>query len=446
MPEDLLIDTGAGGGNDEGAGSGGAGGDQGGAGGDQGGTFEEFPADDNASSGDEGADSSGDGRDQGADADGKEGQPDRRKITQAIRAHLSEIKKTNPALGKELERLAYKTQQFDTVGSYQELKQLKETVELHGGPEGLASMAEEVEASRELEEGFKAGDPKLIDGWATDYPDGFKRLVLPAIDRLEQMDEGAWKQTAATVSTKFLEKFGVFNAMRDLGGILTKLNDPEAQRIYNEIVGKVLKPMMDLAKKSGEADPLAGERSKIAEERASIATEKQKVFYGNVRSEVNVVMTAAINKQLRTLLAGRRIESGTANRVRKEINAELSRVVNSKADYQKQYKSVMSGGKKEAAVKLITTRAQAELSSVVKMVLKDFQLLRGGGAGGNGAKDQDTRRAAGGSGNRSASGQPQVIIGKPKAGEVDWTRSEKSTFILPKGQVWLKNGKQAKWG
>src|SRR5271156_2650290 len=57
---------------------------------------------------------------------------DGRKIAQAVRSHLAELKKANPSLAKELERIYWKGQGVDKLGTLQELTALKEAVELHG--------------------------------------------------------------------------------------------------------------------------------------------------------------------------------------------------------------------------------------------------------------------------------------------------------------------------
>jgi hypothetical protein len=420
MPEEILTEIG---------GEGAAGGAE--AGGEGGGGAEGEEQDPTAGGG-EGGEGGG---------EGEGGQPAPKPGTytpKQFKEHLAKLNEIDPAIAKAFSRAYYKVANVDKLGSTQELQTYKDTIEAHGGLEGIAGMAEEVEASRQLEEGFKAGDPKIIDGWAKDYPDGFKKLLIPAFDRLESMDGPAWEQQAGTVSTKFLTKFGVFDAVGQLGAALKDNKVEDAVRLYNDLVSKVLKPMQNLAQKALN-DPLAGDRQKLEQERQELLTREQKMFYGGVRQIVNAQVTGLINKELRTVLGDKRLEVNLGNRLRKAINEELSIKTNSMPNYSRQYKAMMSGGDQEKAAKFILTNASKNLTAVVRQVVKEFGLTAGrGGTGGAGGST--TRRAA------TPNGQPQTIVGKPKAGDVDWTRTDKSVWILPKGQAYLKNGKIAKWG
>jgi len=423
--EELLVEVGGEGGN--GAGDGSSGGEGGGAG--------EEEAGGGAGEGTGGA---GEGGGEGDGTGAGDGKPKPGVYTPKLfKDHLAKIKEFDPQNAKAFERLYYKLQGVDKLGSTQDLQTFKETIEAHGGVEGIAEMAEQVEASRQLEEGFKAGDPKLIDGWAKDYPDGFKKLLLPAFDRLESMDSQAWEQQAGTVSTKFLTKFGVFDAVGQLGAALKDNKPEEAIRLYNDLVSKVLKPMQTLAQKAAN-DPLAADRQKLEADRQELLTREQKMFYGTVRTDVNTQVTALINKELRTVLGDKRLDVNLGNRLRKAINEELATKTNSNPIYSRQYKAMMAGGDKDKAVKFIVTNASKNVSAVVKQIVKEFALTPG--SRGNGAGGSQQRRAT-----SSGNGQPQTIPGKPKAGDVDWTRSDKSQFILPHGQVWDKQGKLRKW-
>src|SRR6267142_6895541 len=108
----------------------------------------------------------------------------------AIRKALREISTSNPDFAKKFPTIEkavttalYKSGQIEKFGGVQAIAEAMEAIELHGGAEGLQELADEVAASRELEVGFERGDPKVIDGWAKDYPLGFKKLMVPALDK-----------------------------------------------------------------------------------------------------------------------------------------------------------------------------------------------------------------------------------------------------------------------
>jgi hypothetical protein len=359
---------------------------------------------------------------------------DGRKVAAVVRQHLAEVKKTNPVLAKELERIYWKGQAIDKLGTTQELTALKEAVELHGGVEGLSQMAEEVQAGRQLEEGFKRGDPKVIEGWATDFPDGFKKLVLPALDRLERMDPAFHEQAVSTVSTKFLEKYGVFDAVGQMGEALRNGKTDDAIRLYNDLVGKVFQPMRGLATKAA-TDPLASEREQINSQREELAKQEKAQFYGSVRSEVNQQVGRAMNAEIGKLLRGRKLDPEMGNRVRSEVTEEIKKLLVAQADYAKRYETIMGAGNRDKAIKFIVDNAQRNMPKAVQTVLKYRNLL---GTNSNGARPPAKV---------APKGAPQTVVGRPSIADVDFTKTDKATFLGSRqhGRAFLRSGKIATW-
>jgi hypothetical protein len=380
---------------------------------------------------------SGDG-DAGASPEGDkhpdtEAPKDGRYGSKEFKADFAKIKAIDPAAAKAFERAYWKVAGVDKLGTTQELTALKEAVELHGGVEALSQMAEEVQAGRQLEQGFKAGDPKVIEGWATDYPDGFKKLMLPALDRLERLDPKFHEQVVGTAATKFLENYGVFDAIGQMGEALRGGKTDEAIRLYNDLVGKVFQPMRGLATKS-TTDPLASEREKIESERQELASEKKTQFYGSVRGEVNQQVGRAMNAELGKLLRGRKLDAEMGNRVRSEVTSEIKQLLTSQADYAKRYETIMGAGDRDKAIKFIVDNATRNMSKAVQTVLKYRNLLNGNGA-------RPAARPA------PKPGAPQTIAGRPNIADVDFGRTDKATFLGSRthGTAYLKNGKTATW-
>jgi hypothetical protein len=388
--------------------------------------------------GDAGAEAGGDEAGKGGDnADG-----DGRKITGKLRAHIAEIGKTDPELAKEIKRLFYGFDSYSKLGRTTELQSLKEAVETYGGVEQLGAMAEEVEAGRMLEQGFQRGDPKVIDGWAKDYPEGFAKLVGPAFDKLAQINPQRYEREASAVTTKFLNNYGVFAAFEQMGEALRggKPEDvAQAAKLYNEMVTKVFAPMRQMAQASNE-DPYKDRAAELDAREQQIAEEGKTAFYSSVRSDVNTQVTRAINAALVSMTKGRKFEGGQGNRIRSQINADLTAAVNGETGYAKQYEAVMNSRDRDKAIRFIVGKATAKLPIVVRTVLKDFRIL-----GGVQAKPGAGKPAVGGKPSNEVRGS-----GAPKTSEVDFSRTEMADFLIMrqqgKGQAYLKNGKLMKWG
>lgn len=363
-----------------------------------------------------------------------------RKAIREFTASNPEFAKRFPKLERQLTAAMFKADQADKLGGVQTLRTAAELLETHGGPEGIREMAEEVEASRMMEEGFQQGDPVLVDTWSKEYPDGFKALVGPAIEKLEALDMAAHDRAISGPMYKTLDRCGVISTVNALETAIAgeRLDEIQAQ------FGALKQFLMDLrafATKAKAPDPLKGERDKLEQERTEIQTERQKTFYGGVRTNVNTQVMAYTNKLLRQELAGKRLTVNSANRVRKQINEDLAAAVNTAPGYADKYKAIMNAGDHNRAVQFIVANARQRLPQVVKRVLRDFNLGGGRAAGGGGLP----RRVAGGG---RATGTGATVTGRPKTSEVDFTKTDKARYLASlssHGEAWLRNGKRARW-
>lgn len=369
-----------------------------------------------------------------ADRQGDVDRPDGRYGTKDFKAHLAKIKEVDPLAAKAFERAYWKVQGVDKLGTTQELTALKEAVELHGGVEGLSQLAETVENYNQLENGFKAGDPKVIDGWASDYPDGFKRLIPAALDKLAQMDGERYAQVGSGVTDKLFSDFGVFQRIAQLGDALSSGKVEDAVTHFN-VLTKFLSDMKGLAKGLKD-NPYKAREDELDQREKSIAERDQKAFTGGIRSEVNTAVSRSMNQEISKLMRGRKFSSTEqGNRVRSQINDELQRLTRT-GDYDKRYATIAAQRDHAKAVKFVLDNANRNMSKAVSTILKDFNLL-----GTNGARPA-ARPAA-----RNGAAAPQTVAGRPQIPDVDFTRTDKSTFMGQRrhGTAWLKNGRQAKW-
>jgi hypothetical protein len=392
----------------------------------------------------------GDGAGEGeGDQGGEEEQPPGRQpsakdlpmqVRKAMRAMASadpNFAKNFPGLEKSISTALFKVNAINRLGGVQKFQEFTDLLDAHGGADGIAALAEEVEAGRDLERGFEQGDPAVIDGWAKDYPAGFKALVGPALAKLEQMDQAGFDQAISSPMLKTLDRCGVLSVFSSLENALASKNYEQAGKDINAIKG-FFADLRKLSSRANSPDPLKADRDKITAEREEIQGEKNKVFYGGVRQEVNGQVTAAMNRMIRQELGSTKIRLDTANRLRKEINAELARIVNTSRGYAERYKAVMGGGDHDRAVRFIVSNAVQKLPAVVKQLVREFNLKKTAPANAG-----NVRRVE----NRSGGGN-NTVSGVPKTSEVDFRRTDKARWLVMKqghGEAWLLNGKLAKW-
>lgn len=371
-----------------------------------------------------------------------------RKALKAAAAANPDFAKQFPRLEKDISSALFKVGQVNSLGGVQKFQALADLVEAHGGEEGIASAMEELEAGRQLEDGFRRGDPAVVDGWAKDYPAGFKSLIRPALAKLESMDRDGYSQQMADPVWRFLDDHGVVQTFNALETALAAAGDAGKPALAE--LGKIkswLGNLRGLATRANSPDPLKNDRDALSTREQELEAERTKMFYGSVRQDVNGQVTAQMNRIIRSALGGAKLKMETANRLRKEINSELARVVNSNKDYQTRYNAIMKSGDKDRAVRFIVQNAAAKLPGVVKQLIREFNLKPGGGK--LGVRHGVRKPGAGGGSDRGGGGN-NTVMGIPKTLDVNFQRTDKARFLAMKaagrGEAWLLNGKLAKWG
>lgn len=435
---------------------GGAGGDGGGdQGGDDGGDQDEIHAGEDGGDG-EGGDGEGGEDGKGGDRDDDPAsRGDKRTLPLEVRRAVRDIQKVDPEFSKrfpkfekEITGALFTRQQVNDLGGLESVRNVLETVEANGGLEGIEELREEVAAANALQSGYERGDPKVLEAWAKDYPDGFKRSVLPMLESLEKIDDERYEHVSSAVIAKVFEKFNVFGGISSLGKALTDGKVEDATKHFNDFV-KFLGEVRALAGRA-KSDPYAGRSAELDEREKAITDRDATQFKGAVRSDVNTQVTGEMNKQLRDHLRTLKVfkvESGTANRMRKEINRELQRLVNTDPDHARRYEAVMASGDRARAVKFIMAAAMKKMPQAIKTVARDFNLRPTSGRAADG-KNRPRPGAAQnrGGGDRGGSG---VVRGVPKTSEVNFRAIDKAQWLVlksqPHGRVPLLSGKWSEW-
>lgn len=365
-----------------------------------------------------------------------------KKALREITTANPEFAKKFPTLEKAITTALYKDSRIRALGGLQTINQLAEVVEAHGGIEAIEQSAEELRLFREMEGGMKKGDPLIIDGWLKDYPNGLKRLLIPAIEKIAKIDDAFIDKVICNQADKILVRCGVYGAIKKLGESLTAGKNEEAVSSYNDLV-KFFAEFKNLAAAAKGTDD-TGRDSELDEREKDIEQRDRDALYRSARLEVNPLLMVQVNKLIRKFLPpGKKIKVEQANRLRKEINAEARAAMNAKSDFAAKFEALMQGGEQKPLVKFIYTRAVAELPRVVQQLMREFG-LRGVGSASGGGNGSGARRTA----RREAGG---TVAGKPKHEDIDWTKTDKSVWLASVsagksvGPIFLRNGKQAQW-
>ena len=365
-----------------------------------------------------------------------------------IKAHIETLKKTDPALAKELKNLYFANQALkkDFPGGLAEAKKFLEHVQQLGGEEGIQQLNAERAEWKEIDEKFANGDASVLDLFAKENPEGFAKLIPQALDKLATLDRDTYNHALGSVFVSTLDSWRFADTMAALADNLSRVVDSNNQPLLTREVqavqqlAKQYEGVKNLAAKLPEKKVDAAEQ-KIASERAALAAERFKMTTEHVSSAT----TSHAQKQYETLIGAEAknqkldIETlkkaGSYDRFIREIDGEVARaIVADKAAVQK-IQSAIQAGKREDAVKLSNAKFDTVASKAVQKVVREWAMLMG---------PSRAKPAANGTTQQQTAGVKKLTEA-PDTNLVDKTDPNWRTNYMMHSKAKLTTGQRVEW-
>ena len=271
------------------------------------------------------------------------GKGDGRTLPKSVQNALKTFKEAHPELAKEIDEL--RKGYFDSRGhreffkSPAEARQAKATLDLVGGHEGIANLQSQVAAIELVDSSFEKGDPQVLDDISSDYPEGFKKLVPAAIDKLEKMDPVAYGKAMQPHVFAAMEKAGIAGVFELINQAIAGNDLPKAK----DLIAKSLAWYDGQKQQAGQwqkvDDP---ERQKFETERQKFAQEKETAFRNDVGRQTLAHQSEQINQALAPYLKSRALGPDAKADLSEGINREINRLLKADTAYQSQVKALLA--------------------------------------------------------------------------------------------------------
>jgi hypothetical protein len=404
--------------------------------------------DDPGAGGDPGAEESGGGAETGADetagAEETEGadpadrtQHDNRTLPKNIQTTLKTLAEQHPELKKELDEL--RKGYFDSRGHREffknpaEARQAKAALDLVGGHEGIANLRQQVAAAENLDSAFEQGDPVVIDDAAEDFPEGFKKLVPYALEKLEKMDAKAAFAATQPYAVRMLESAELGQRLNEAFAAIGANKLDDAKTIITNIY-RWLEAQKQQAGQRRTEDP---ERTKLAADRQKFESEKESAFRQDIGRQTVAHQGSEIKRVLNADPRFRKLSKDAQADVMDGVNAEVNRRLKADNAYQNQMKAHLASRKRDASQ--IVSYVNSVVTEVAGKAAPFVMSRRYGNAPARTTttttttdKTQQTTQR-----NPAQSG-PIKLTAKPKREDVDWAKTKDVLYITNK--AFMKNG------
>lgn len=246
----------------------------------------------------------------------------------------------------------------------QEIRDVKGFIAEVGGVEKLESLYGDSQALENADEMFRTGNPEIVKTMATEFPDGFGKIMPDALGQWSQLDTPAYNKHMASVIKGTLDNYDFRFIIHDLA----KENPQAAEKlanIYNEISGIATK---DVPKKE------AVQTNTLDVERTNLEKEKTEVFQRGVANEISGALNSKRDSMLNSYLKPYGQSMEALSKSDPEVLAEIGRIVDRelsaklKADegWSKQYTSILKSKEHSKAVQHAKARIEHLLPDAIK--------------------------------------------------------------------------------
>jgi hypothetical protein len=362
------------------------------------------------------------------------------KLSADAKKYLDELKTTNPGLARGIQRALYKDAEWqkEVPGGLKEVRELRQTVETLGGPNGVQEIQAEVNGWHQFDAQYMAGDPKAVE-FMTSEPEGqeaFLKIIPAALNKFEELHPDGYSQYMAQVFNHTIGQSGIPLALERLGDFLG--DNPRAQEQLQKIAG-FLKFIDSAARKPVEAPKFAKSeaqpdgRTEFEQERTAFEREKWKNETANAQRPL-------FEQEWARLAGGRKMSETQQTAIRQLYELTLNKAINGKHSetLQRYFEAKDRNGFLRYAANLDKTEMPKALRAAFEAVLPSRPGPKPGSA------PAPVKNGTPAKGLPIAQGFTQVAK-QPATQEIDYKNPFNTIANFQQGRAVLKDGKKVQW-
>lgn len=267
----------------------------------------------------------------------------------------------------------FREQAYSKFGKPADIAALATTVERLGGQEGIVEIEQKLSAISRVDEEIAEGNPAYLDDIIESSPEGFKKLVPAALNKLYALDKAAYGRAVAPILYNTLKSYQLPAIM----ATLQASQDPAAKTAFEHLS----RLNADLEEEVRNAPRQADDKpDKAKEEWGKIHGEKHRMELQGVGSQTIQYQRDLVSKSLTPLLKTRTLSTDAKADLNSGISGEIEKLLKSDTAYQsnvgaaveKIKQAVIAGkptqGQKEALSRYINAKMDEIAPRAVKAV------------------------------------------------------------------------------
>jgi hypothetical protein len=299
---------------------------------------------------------------------------DGRKVDNATRKTIAELKKTNPAAAKQLadnyfRRKAYETE-FPTV---QAARQAKATLDSLGGDEGITEMQTEVEDYRNEIQQFANGDPALLEQLEKANPQSFDTAMTNGLERI--VTSGDLTRFDNVMAGPMAARLRKAELPQSIAQAVEHVKKGEGQAAYDLLsnIDKWLKGLDGHAKKQLDMKTARNPEKEANDRRAQELDSKEaKMYTDGVTSDVNRMNAPALRKVTADFFKAVKLSTQGQGRFNNQLTSEVWKAMQGDKAYMRAAQAIRKTGDRDRHARFVHAKFREVLPTVFRTLRNEL--------------------------------------------------------------------------
>lgn len=388
------------------------------------------------------ADPSGEpeGQEQHPPAEGNDGSPilDGKRLSEAAKATLAEIKAKDPKLAAQLKSALFTADALRRAvpGGLKEVAELRQQIENLGGADGIQAMRAEQQQWKALDEQFVSGDPKFIESIAEASPEAFAKIAPAAFAKFQELHPEGYSAYVSQVFVADMLQEGIPLALERLQDFIA--DNPKALQVWQKLAGYVNR-VNGFAQKPVNA-PAMQQRPQAGDDRERMLTEReQNLTRTEWRGAADSERMNVFNAEYARLTAGRKIGDSQAAAIKELYVSRLSAALRKAPHFNANIDKYFANKDRSGYLRYIGSLYKQEIPKALRSAVDSVLPAKPGPA----AKPAATAKPATNAAPAAPANGYAWLATVPAKDKIDFRQTTPN--MIREGKAVLVDGKKVQW-
>jgi hypothetical protein len=239
----------------------------------------------------------------------------------------------------------------------------------HGGKESLLTSLGELKGQAEelsgIQQAFAAGDPKILDRFIQDAPEGFAKMAPIMAQKWAEVDPEGWQASMSGVMAATMQQHGIGPFIERMALQLEFGKTAEVSQALQQLKewagGFQQRASAPVAAKS-QPDARMNEREQQLNQR------DEQMFNSDMNRDIDSFRNTTISKQLETFFSRRPKDEDAKGLAIDNVTSQVIKRMSADKDFQKSLNSLTAKRDKDGAMRLIKSRETAAILEIAPKV------------------------------------------------------------------------------